>query len=109
MQIVDWLRERGVDLIDVSTGANVPASIPVGPGYQVAFAPGVRQQTGVPTAAVGLITEPFQAEQILATGQADVVLLGRETLRDPHFPLRAAQALRHDLPYSPAPYHRAFT
>lgn len=109
VQIVQWLRSHGADLIDVSTGANVPASIPVGPGYQVAFAAGVRERTSVPTAAVGLITEPFQAEQILATGQADVVLFGRETLRDPHFPLRAARALRHELSYSPAQYHRAWT
>src|SRR5699024_11381563 len=80
VQIVQWLRSHGADLIDVSTGANVPASIPVGPGYQVAFAAGVRERTSVPTAAVGLITEPFRAEQILATGQADVVLFGRENM-----------------------------
>ena len=108
VQIVELLKTHGVDLIDVSTGANVPAQIPVGPGYQVSFAAGIRQRTGVPTAAVGLITEPFQAEQILATGQADVVLTGREMLRDPHFPLRAARALRHTLPYAPAAYHRAY-
>ncbi|KAB1644903.1 NADH:flavin oxidoreductase/NADH oxidase [Gulosibacter chungangensis] len=107
VEIVRKLGDRGVDLIDVSTGANVPAKIPVGPGYQVAFAAGVRQQTGVPTAAVGMITEPFQAEQILATGQADVVLLGREMLRDPNFALRAAKSLRHSISYVPPQYHRA--
>lgn len=106
--IVELLKGRGVDLIDVSTGANVPARIPVGPGYQVSFAAGVRERTGVPTAAVGMITEPFQAEQILATGQADAVLLGREMLRDPHFAIRAAQALRHELPYVPPQYLRAY-
>lgn len=108
VQIVERLKDHGADLIDVSTGANVPASIPVGPGYQIAFAAGVRQRTGVPTAAVGMLTEPFQAEQILAAGQADVVLLGRETLRDPNFPIRAAHELHYDLPYLPAPYHRAY-
>lgn len=107
VEIVRKLGDRGVDLIDVSTGANVPAKIPVGPGYQVAFAAEVRQQTGVPTAAVGLITEPFQAEQILATGQADVVLLGREMLRDPNFALRAAKSLRHSIDYVPPQYRRA--
>lgn len=108
VQLVHWLREHGVDMIDVSTGANLPAKIPVGPGYQLPFAAEVKVRTGVPTAAVGLITEPFQAEQILATGQADVVLIGREVMRDPHFPLRAAQALRVENPPIPAPYHRAF-
>lgn len=106
--LVQWLRERGVDMIDVSTGANLPAPIPAGPGYQVPFAAEVKARTGIPTAAVGLITEPFQAEQILVTGQADVVLIGREAMRDPHFPLRAAQALRVEKAPVPAPYHRAF-
>lgn len=108
VQLVGWLKEHGVDLIDTSTGANVPARIPVGPGYQVPFAAGIRARTGVPTAAVGMIAEPFQAEQILALGQADVVLAGRETMRDPNFPIRAAAALRHDLGYRPLPYHRAY-
>lgn len=108
VEIVNLLKQHSVDLIDVSTGANVPATIPVGPGYQVAFASGIRERTGVPTAAVGLITEPFQAEQILAAGQADAVLLGRAMLRDPHFPLRAAKALRHELPYIPGQYLRAY-
>lgn len=103
-----WLKGHGVDLVDVSTGGNVMAKIPVGPGYQTSFAEGVRRQADIPTAAVGLITEPFQAEHILATEQADVILLGRESLRDPNFPLRAADALRHEIDYRPSQYHRAY-
>lgn len=108
VRIVQLLKEHGVDLIDVSTGGNTPASIPLEPGYQVAFAAGVRAQTGVPTAAVGLITEPVHAEHIVASRQADVVLLGRETLRDPHFPLRAARTLDAHPPLAPGPYLRAY-
>ena len=103
------LAERGVDLLDISTGGNVPgARIPVGPGYQVPFATAVRQTVGLPVSAVGLITDAEQAEQIVATGLADVVMVGREVLRDPNFPIRAAAALRYDLPYRPAPFARAY-
>src|SRR5699024_557003 len=98
VQEVEWLRDHGVDLIDVSSGANVPATIPTGPGYQVGFAEAIRRRTGVPTGAVGLITEPFQAEHILMTEQADVVLIGRESLRNANFPIHAAQTLRHKNP-----------
>ncbi len=108
VQIVQWLTEYGVDLIDVSSGANVPATIPTGPGYQVKFAEIIRQRTGVPTAAVGLITQPFQAEHILTTDQADVVLVGRESLRNANFPIHAAQVLRHKNPPTPIQYHRAY-
>ncbi|MGK5629682.1 NADH:flavin oxidoreductase/NADH oxidase [Streptomyces sp. URMC 123] len=88
------LRAHGVDLLDVSTGGLAPgARIPVGPGYQVPFAERVKVETGLPVAAVGLITEPMQAEKILAGGQADAVLLGRELLRDPSFARRAARDL----------------
>jgi 2,4-dienoyl-CoA reductase-like NADH-dependent reductase (Old Yellow Enzyme family) len=87
------LREAGVDLVDVSTGGNAPAEIPVEPGYQVPFAHRVRAEAGLPTGAVGLITEPKQAEEILAEGSADVVLLARALLRDPHWALRAAHEL----------------
>ncbi|GGP81055.1 NADH:flavin oxidoreductase/NADH oxidase [Saccharothrix coeruleofusca] len=88
------LAEVGADLVDVSTGGNVPtADIPVGPGYQVPFAEAVRRKADVPTAAVGLITEARQAEQVLADGAADLVLLGRELLRDPYWPLHAAAQL----------------
>ncbi|WP_114854745.1 NADH:flavin oxidoreductase/NADH oxidase [Brachybacterium sp. YJGR34] len=102
------LKEHGVDLLDISSGGNItPAPIPVGPGYQVPLATAVRAASGLPTAAVGMISEPFQAEQILATELADVVLIGRELLRDPNFPLHAARALRHDGAYIPPQYARA--
>ncbi len=87
------LREAGVDLVDVSSGGNAPADIPVGPGYQVTFARRIREEAGIPTGAVGLITEPKQAEDIIADGAADVVLLARAMLRDPHWALRAAHEL----------------
>ncbi|MDZ5661498.1 NADH:flavin oxidoreductase/NADH oxidase [Nocardioides sp. S-58] len=94
VRLAELVREAGVDLVDTSTGGNVPrADIPVEPGYQVPFARRLRTEAGVPTGAVGLITEPKQAEEILADGSADVVLLGRELLRDPHWPLRAAYEL----------------
>lgn len=87
------LREADVDLIDVSTGGNAPAEIPVEPGYQVAYARRIRAEADIPTGAVGLITEPKQAEEILTDGAADVVLLARAMLRDPHWALRAAHEL----------------
>ncbi|WP_220458008.1 MULTISPECIES: NADH:flavin oxidoreductase/NADH oxidase [unclassified Actinotalea] len=83
----------GVDLVDVSSGGNVVAPVPVGPGYQVPLARRVRAGAGVPVAAVGLITSAAQAESILVDGAADAVLLGREALRDPMWPLRAAHEL----------------
>jgi len=87
------LAAHGVDLVDVSTGGNVPAHIPVGPGYQVPAAREVREGAPVPVGAVGLITTAEQAEQILAEGSADAILVARAALRDPHFPLRAAHEL----------------
>jgi 2,4-dienoyl-CoA reductase-like NADH-dependent reductase (Old Yellow Enzyme family) len=93
VRLAGLLREAGVDLVDVSTGGNARADIPVGPGYQVPFARRVRQEAGMPSGAVGLITEPKQAEDVLADGSADVVLLARELMRDPHWPLRAAAEL----------------
>jgi 2,4-dienoyl-CoA reductase-like NADH-dependent reductase (Old Yellow Enzyme family) len=102
------LRDEGVDLVDTSTGGNVPADIPVGAGYQVPFARRIRLEAGIATGAVGLITEPKQAEEILAEGSADVVLLGRELLRDPHWPLRAAYELGEtDANLWPMQYQRA--
>ncbi|MFJ3403140.1 NADH:flavin oxidoreductase/NADH oxidase [Promicromonospora sp. NPDC090134] len=83
----------GADLVDVSTGGVAPAQITVGPGYQVPHARRVREVSGLPVSAVGLISDPVQAEQILVEGSADAVMLGREALRDPHWPLRAAHAL----------------
>ncbi|RKR85300.1 2,4-dienoyl-CoA reductase-like NADH-dependent reductase (Old Yellow Enzyme family) [Mucilaginibacter gracilis] len=101
------LKEKGVDLIDCSTGGNVPkAAIPVGPGYQVQFAEVVKKETDILTAAVGMITTPQQADEIIQTGQADLVLLAREHLRDPHFALRAAHVLGHDIKW-PLQYERA--
>jgi 2,4-dienoyl-CoA reductase-like NADH-dependent reductase (Old Yellow Enzyme family) len=98
----------GVDLVDCSSGGASPrAEIPVGPGYQVPLAARVRREAGVPTGAVGLITEPAQAEEIVSTGQADLVLLGRELLRDPYWARRAAAKLGADADW-PAPYRRAF-
>ncbi len=96
------LREHGVDLVDVSSGGNAPASIPVEPGYQVPLAAGVRAAE-VPTGAVGLITEAEQAEKIVANGEADVVLLARAALRDPSWPLRAASELGIPADESPWP------
>jgi 2,4-dienoyl-CoA reductase-like NADH-dependent reductase (Old Yellow Enzyme family) len=88
------LREAGVDLVDCSSGGTVPgAKVPLGPGYQVPFAAAIRERAGVMTGAVGLITEPAQAEAVVAGGKADLVLLAREMLRDPYWPLRAARAL----------------
>ena len=87
------LGAEGVDLVDVSTGGNAPARIPLEPGYQVPFARRVREEAGLPTGAVGLITEAKQAEEVVAGGSADVVLLARALLRDPHWPLRAAHEL----------------
>jgi len=101
------LKEKGVDLIDASTGGNVPhAKIPVRSGYQVEFAERIKKETGMMTGAVGLITTAEQANDIIATGQADLVLLAREFLRDPYFPLHAAHQLGADLPW-PVQYERA--
>jgi len=101
------LRDDGADVIDVTSGGNVPgAKIPVGPGYQVEFAERVRREAGIATASVGMITSPQQADTIVRTGQADVVLLARELLRDPHWPLRAARELRTDVAWPPQ-YDRA--
>ncbi|WP_445256163.1 NADH:flavin oxidoreductase/NADH oxidase [Nocardioides aurantiacus] len=100
-RLAGLLRDRGVDLVDVSSGGNAAASIPVEPGYQVPLSVGVRSAR-VPTGAVGLITEPAQAEKVLANGEADVVLLGRAALREPSWPLRAAHEL--GLPAAEAPW-----
>jgi 2,4-dienoyl-CoA reductase-like NADH-dependent reductase (Old Yellow Enzyme family) len=102
------LKALGVDLLDCSSGGTVPdAKPPVGPGYQTRFAAAVREQTGLASGAVGLITSPEQAEHILRTGQADAVFLGRALLRDPYWPLHAATALRGAVDDWPAPYQRA--
>ncbi len=97
----------GVDLVDVSSGGLVAtAKAPAGPGYQAAFAERIRREAGVATGAVGMITSAEQADHVVRSGQADLVLLAREMLRDPHFPLRAARALGHEGPW-PKQYLRA--
>jgi 2,4-dienoyl-CoA reductase-like NADH-dependent reductase (Old Yellow Enzyme family) len=107
VELCKELRKLGVDLVDVSSGGQIPrATIPLGPGYQVPFAQAIRTGAGMPTSAVGLITEPAQAEKILAEDQADLVFLGRELLRDPRWPLRAARDLGAETPW-PAQYARA--
>lgn len=101
------LKEKGIDLIDCSSGGNAAnAKIPLKPGYQVEFAEKIRKETGILTGAVGLITEAVQADEIIQNGQADVVLLARELLRDPYFPLRAAHQLGHQITW-PVQYERA--
>jgi 2,4-dienoyl-CoA reductase-like NADH-dependent reductase (Old Yellow Enzyme family) len=103
------VKALGIDLIDVSSGALLPAKIPVEPGYQVPGAEAVRRGAEVPVAAVGLITEPQQAQDILTAGQADMVFLARELLRDPYWPLHAAAALgRAEAMQAPAQYDRAW-
>ena len=102
-----WLKERGVDLVDCSSGGLVPgARIPVAPGYQVGFAERIRREASVATGAVGLITEPEQAEEIIVSGKADVVFLARAELRDPYWPLHAAKRLGAQAPW-PVQYGRA--
>ncbi|MEO6991547.1 MAG: NADH:flavin oxidoreductase/NADH oxidase [Candidatus Baltobacteraceae bacterium] len=97
----------GVDLIDCSSGGNAPrARIPLGPGYQVPFAERVRREAAIATGAVGMIVDPHQADAIVREGRADVVILARELLRDPYWPLRAATALGADGPW-PVQYLRA--
>ena len=107
VRLVRVLRDEGVDLVDCSSGGIVPGvRIPLGSGYQVGFAERVRREGGIATGAVGMITTPEQADTIVRSGQADVVLLARELLRDPHWPLRAAHALGRDIAWPPQ-YERA--
>lgn len=107
LQLCRRFKETGIDLIDCSSGGLVPdAKIPFGPGYQTPFSATIRREIGIATGAVGMILEPAQAEQILATEQADAVILAREMLRDPYWPFRAAMALGIDPPW-PIQYERA--
>lgn len=106
--VARWAREAGADLFDISTGGLVTGvKIPSGPGYQVPFAQYVRTEAGVPVNAVGQITDARQAAAIVESGQADAVMLGRETMRDPHFALHAAHELGVEIDYWPAQYRRA--
>ena len=107
VKLAAQLKPIGVDLIDCSSGGNVPhAKIPVGPGYQVAFAERIRRKAEIMTGAVGMITSPVQAEHIIRTGQADAVIMAREFLRDPYWPLRAARELDQRIAW-PVQYLRA--
>ena len=108
VSLARWLREDGVDLIDVSSGGLVPhARVPAAPNYQVPFAARIRHEAGIATGAVGLITEPAQAQAIVDRGEADLVLMAREFLRDPYFPRRAAHA-RGATIVAPPQYLRAW-
>jgi 2,4-dienoyl-CoA reductase-like NADH-dependent reductase (Old Yellow Enzyme family) len=107
-ELAEALQPHGVDIFDISSGGLDPAQqITVGPGYQVSFARDVRTKAGVATGAVGLITEPAQAQAILEEGAADVVLLARAALREPAWPLRAAREL--GLPAADAPFPPQYT
>ena len=108
VQFARWLKEEGIDLIDCSSGGLVPgAKIPIGPGYQVPFAAAIRKEADIATGAVGLITEPKQADQIVSQGEADIVFLARAMLRDPYWPIHAARELQVKVPYPPQ-YGRAW-
>lgn len=101
------LKETGIDLIDCSSGAIIPhVKIPAGPGYQVPFAEAVKKEAGILTGAVGMITDPGQAEEIVASGKADAVIMARELLRNPYWPLHAASTLGAEIPW-PLQYERA--
>ncbi|MGO9471844.1 MAG: hypothetical protein ACLPWS_00225, partial [Rhodomicrobium sp.] len=101
------LKSLGTDLIDVSSGGNIErAQIPAGPGYQTAFAERIRREAGIATSTVGMITSAAQADHIIRTGQADFVLLARELLRNPYWPLHAAQELGYPMSW-PNQYLRA--
>jgi 2,4-dienoyl-CoA reductase-like NADH-dependent reductase (Old Yellow Enzyme family) len=107
VELARRVRVLGVDMVDCSSGGNTPsAQIPVGPAYQTPFAERVRRETGVMTAAVGLITDAAQADGIVASGQADIVLLARQELRDPYWPLHAAAELGAEVEW-PVQYERA--
>jgi 2,4-dienoyl-CoA reductase-like NADH-dependent reductase (Old Yellow Enzyme family) len=107
VELARQLKELGADLIDCSSGGNVAhAKILVGPGYQTQFAEQIRREAGILTGAVGMITSPVQAEHIMVTGQADAVVIAREFLRDPYWPLRAARELGQAISW-PVQYLRA--
>ena len=107
VQLAHQLREHGVDLVDCSSGGLVPnAKIPAGPGFQVQFAARIRREANIPTAAVGLITDPAQADAIIANGEADLVFLAREFLRAPYWPVHAAVTLGEPASW-PVQYIRA--
>lgn len=107
VEMTQWMKQQNVDLIDVSSGAVVPAQIPVFPGYQVNFAETIKKETPIATGAVGLITEPSHAEEILQNGRADFIFLARELLRNPYWAYTAARELGADIE-APVPYERGW-
>jgi len=109
IQLAETVKKLGVDLLDASSGGLMPnVRIPLGPGYQVLFAESIRKETGIRTGAVGLITEAKQANEIIQSGKADLVLIARESLRNPYFPLTAAKELGVDIDW-PLQYLRGKT
>lgn len=107
VQLSKWLKDSNTDLIDCSSGGNVSdVKIPIGPGYQVPFAERIKHETGILTGAVGFITSPIQAETIIRTGQSDIILMAKEMLRNPYWPLHAAKELKADIKW-PNQYLRA--
>lgn len=107
VKLAKALKDQGISLIDVSTGGLVPhASIPIGFGYQLPFATRIKRESHISTGAVGMITNAIQAETILRNEDADLIVIGRELLRDPYFPLQAAHVLEEKFPW-PLPYRRA--
>jgi NADPH2 dehydrogenase len=102
-----WMKKQGVDLVDVSSGANVPAKIDSYPGYQVKFSETIKHETPIATGAVGMITSPLQAEEILKNDRSDLIFLARELLRDPYWAYRAAKELRTEIK-SPIQYERGW-
>ncbi len=107
VQLAAIVKEMGVDLIDTSSGGLVPnIRIPLGPGYQTGFAEKIRKETGILTGAVGLITRADQANEIILSGKADLILIARESLRNPNFPLTAAKELGAEIDW-PSQYLRA--
>jgi 2,4-dienoyl-CoA reductase-like NADH-dependent reductase (Old Yellow Enzyme family) len=107
IELAGVVKSQGIDLIDCSSGGTVPgAKIPAAPGYQVPFAEAIKTKGGISTGAVGIIVTPQQAEEVITSGKADMVLLAREMLRDPYFPLRAAYELGYDITW-PVQYERA--
>lgn len=107
IEMTKWMKQQNVDLVDVSSGAVVPAPIPVFPGYQVPFAETIKKETPIATGAVGLITDPRHAEEILQNGRADFIFLARELLRNPYWAYTAATELGADIE-APVPYERGW-
>ena len=107
IKMAAWMKEQGVDLIDVSSGAVAPAKISPYPGYQVPFAEQIRREANIPTGAVGLITTGIQAEEILQNERADMIFIARALLRDPYWARTAARELGYELE-APEQYERGW-